>query len=450
MSRSPEVPSEALTIRTYAQLDAETAAFFGDHYKLFILIGRPGLGKTEAMLKYLALNPAKSHLITGKTTPLGAYKECYDYRHRLLIFNDAEVLWASDNGKTLMRALTEHHAEKMLQWLSSSKNLDHYPPSFKTTSKSVFVMNRFVSSNDPFYAAILDRGHLVYFDPPPAEIHQYCAKWFHDQEVFDFIAQHLHRVVGLTARAYNLTAEKKAAGLDWQQFFTTRFCDPGSKLWLVQKLVDDPKYPTVEDKIQEFIALEGGCKKTYYNYKAELEKNGQLRVAPPPQVECEGTAPPEVDRMALIADLEAAKAQPAPADSPKDDSTEKKSDGKKAAQSRRKKPAEPPATKTPLKVVAPEDDDLPEEPLDMPVKPPTKATKKSAKKKPAAKQKAGKKADVKRPKVQKPVRRKTTDRRPTGDKTKRRRPPQSDACTAADAIRIPHLLTHYTPAKCKV
>ena len=377
MSRSPEVPSEALTIRTYAQLDAETAAFFGDYYKLFILIGRPGLGKTESMLKYLALKPGIGHLITGKTTPLGAYKECYDYRHRLLIFNDAEVLWGSDNGKTLMRALTEHQAEKTLQWLSRSKNLDHYPPSFKTTSKSAFVMNRFVSSTDPFYAAILDRGHLVYFDPPPAEIHQYCAAWFHDQEVFDFIARHLHRVVGLTARAYNLTAEKKAAGLDWKAFFTTRFCDPGSKLWLVQKLVDDPKYPTVEDKIQEFIAQGGGCKKTYYNYKAELENNGQLRIAPPPQIKCEGTPPAKVDRMALIADLEAAKAAPsggddgddesnAPTDSPKGDSKEKKSDGGKAATSRRKKPVTPPATKTPLKVVAPEDDDLEEEPLDVP------------------------------------------------------------------------------------
>jgi len=445
MSRSPEVPSEATVIRTYEELDAEAAAFFSDHYDLMILIGRPGLGKTEAMNKYLALKPGIGHLITGKTTPLGAYKECYDYRDHLLIFNDAEVLWSSDNGKTLMRALTEQRREKTLQWLSSTKQLGDYPTSFTTTSRSAFVMNRFVSSGDPFYAAILDRGHLLYFDPTPLEIHTYVAEWFHDQEVFDFIAQHLHHVIGLSARAYNLTAQKKAAGRDWKRFFKGRYCDDSSKLWLVQKLVNDPKYTTVDDRIQAFIALEGGCKKTYYNYKAELEKNGQLRLGAVPVIQCQGKPPEKFDRMELIKQHEAGNAPDATGKDDQDGTadTAKNNRGK----SKRKKPDKPASRKKLVKTVI-SNDDLGEEPLDVPeTKPVTK--KKASGKNPVGKKKSAKKTSGTRPKVKKAARKKPTDRRPPADRRRKRGDDTyRSACAAADDT--PHLITLYTPAKCKV
>lgn len=416
MSRSPEVPQEATVIHTYADLDAEAAAFFSDHYDLMIVIGRPGLGKTEAMKKYLALTPGIGHLITGKATPLGAYKECYDYRHRLLIFDDAEILWASDNGKTLMRALTQQQREKKLQWLTSSKQLDNYPTSFKTTSRSAFVMNRFVSSEDPFYAAILDRGQLLYFDPTPFDIHTYVAEWFHDQEVFDFIAQHLHRVIGLSARAYNLTAQRKAAGRDWKRFFKGRYCDESSRLWLVQKLVNDPTFKTVDDRIQAFIAQEGGCKKTYYNYKAELEKNGQLRLGSVPVNQCKGQPPEKFNRMELIAQVEAGNATPATGDDDEQDATAAAAKGNRG-KSKRKKPDKPAAPKKLVKHVI-SDDDLGEEPLDVPE---TKASHtKTVAKNPVAKKKAAKKTKGTRPKAKKPVRRKASDGRQPADKRRNR------------------------------
>jgi hypothetical protein len=438
MSRSPEVPSEATIIRTYTDLDAEVAAFFHEHYELLILIGKPGLGKTQAMLKYLAETPGIGHLITGKATPLACYKECYDFIHRLLIFNDVEVLWNSDNGKTLMRALTEHQHEKTLQWLSSSKQLDHYPTSFKTTSRAAFVMNRFVSSGDPFYAAIMDRGQLLYFDPTPAEIHRYVAEWFHDQEVFDFIAQHLHHVVGLSARAYNLTAQKKAARRDWKRFFKDRYLNTTSKLWLVQKLVNDPKFKTTEDRVNEFIALEGGCKKTYYNYKAELEKSGQLRLGPVPVIDCKGTAPPKLDRKSLIAEVELAKSGTSSGDDDDDqDSTprtvKKKPEEKKATKSARKVSAKSPVAKTPKQLAKPAmpDDDLEQEPIDI---------EKNVIKKAVGNAKA---------KAKKPFRKKATNKQPPAtNRKKRRNDSRPDAENAA--ANVSHLLTLYTPAKCKV
>jgi hypothetical protein len=299
-----------------------------------------------------------------------------------------------------MRALTEHQTEKVVMWLSTSRQLGNYPTSFKTTSKSAFVMNRFVSSKDPFYAAILDRGHLLYFDPPPVEIHTYVATWFHDQEVFDFIGSHLHHVVGLTARAYNLTAEKKAAGLDWKAFFISRYCDDSLKLWLVQKLVNDPSFATMEDRIKEFIAQDGGCRRTFFNYRDELERNGQLTIVPPARIKCKGKAPIKVDRMALIAQVQAA-----------------------ASTTTATPPAATGTNPPPLKVVGLDDDDLPDEPL-----PPKKDKAKSKGKKPAKKT----------PESKKPVR----------GKAQRRRTPRPDACTASDNAR--HLIALCTTAECKV
>ncbi len=442
-----KVPSEASIIRTYADLDAEVAAFFKGHYKLLLLIGRPGLGKTEAMKKYLAQKPGLGHLISGKAAPLACYKDCYDFIHRLLIFNDSEVLWKSDNGKTLMRSLTEHQQEKTLQWLSTTKQLGHCPTSFTSHSNAAFVMNRFVGSGDPFYAAILDRGQVLYFDPPPHDIHGYVAAWFHDQEVFDYIGQHLHHVLNLSARAYNLTAEKKEAQRDWKRFFKDRYCSPGSKLWLVQKLENEPKYKEVEDRVNEFIRQGGKCRKTYFNYKKKLNQNGQLRIAPPPHIGCKGKKPAQLDRMALIAQAEAAKALPATcddgdkADKPKalpknnrSTSEEKKPARKKDAQATKNKSATPlPAKspKKPLKPVVPNDDDLEEEPLDV------EAT--------VIKKAVGKK----KPKAKKAVRGKAVNKRPpAANRRKRRDDSHQDAETVA--ADIPYLLTLYTPAKCKV
>ena len=60
-------------------------------------------------------------------------------------------------------------------------------------------------------AALEDRGHMIVFDPPPIEIHRQAALWFHDQEVFDFISEHLHLITNHSFRTYLLALELKKA-----------------------------------------------------------------------------------------------------------------------------------------------------------------------------------------------------------------------------------------------
>jgi hypothetical protein len=64
----------------------------------------------------------------------------------------------------------------------------------------------------------LGKGLMIYFDPTPAEVHRNAAVWFWDQEIFDYIRQHLHLVDRdkLSARTYVKAYERRQKG-DWNR-----------------------------------------------------------------------------------------------------------------------------------------------------------------------------------------------------------------------------------------
>jgi hypothetical protein len=302
MSGSPQIPPDAVILRSYAELTAEADAFFADYYDELLVVGLPGIGKSEIFKAGMHKHPERSHYLEGNTKPLATYIEAWRHRHKLFILDDAEGLYASENGKHLIRQLTQHSVYKYIQWLSTAKELEQndVPSHFTTTSKCAFLMNRFLtSSTDRFYDAILDRGHVFYFDPPLLERHRYAASWFHDQEIHDYVGAHLHLVNNLTARTYNLLDQKKRAGHDWHRYFLDRFCH-NSVLQVVQQLENDGSYETVEAKANEFVRWGFGCRRTYFNYKEELTASGQLRIEPVRPIAVQGTPPETFDREELL------------------------------------------------------------------------------------------------------------------------------------------------------
>ena len=86
------------------------------------------------------------------------------------------------------------------------------------------ICNKLTPSQLEKFAAIIDRGHLVYFDPPPIEIHNETAKWFWDQEIYDYIGDRLDLVKDLSARTYTKAYERKEAGSDWKKWIDTVCC----------------------------------------------------------------------------------------------------------------------------------------------------------------------------------------------------------------------------------
>ena len=239
-----------------------------------MVLGRPGIGKS---FEFESQVGPRSHLIKGWVAPLQAYIDVYRHRNELLIFDDAEVLWKRHGGRVLLRSLCEHRAQKTIQWTSTAKDLAkaRVPQKFVTRSKVAIIANRFTFGNEEEQAAVLDRGHLVYFDPTPLEVHKRVGDWFWDQQIYDHIGARLHLFSEITARVYIKAWERRQAQGDWAKMIEESYCHGKAKL-LVQELEVDRQQETVERRVAEFIARTSLSRATYFNLKRELKKDDQL------------------------------------------------------------------------------------------------------------------------------------------------------------------------------
>jgi hypothetical protein len=167
------------------------------------------------------------------------------------------------------------------------------PLSFYTASKCAFVCNKFVFGEAEEYEAILDRSHLVYVDFLPSEIHTNVGQWFWCQDIYDWIGSRLDLVKALSARTYLRAWERLCAGGDWKKLIDTVYCHDAT-LRLVKEL--EGKNCPKMDKVKQFTRDTGMSAATYYIYRAQLDKDDQLKAPPErPKIRLTGKAPEEVD-----------------------------------------------------------------------------------------------------------------------------------------------------------
>ncbi len=304
--RSKNIPADAEIIHTYDALGEFRDAFFAAAMYFLLIIGRQGLSKShmfeERCRPYRDRDGNEidvAHYVKGNVTPVEAYRLAYWNRNKLLVFDDAERLWAESNGRFLLRDLTENKPIKTVSWRTDNKSLGA-PKQFDTTSRVCMIMNRFAFGDAAEYDAIVDRAHMVYFDPTPAEVHANAAVWYWDQEIFDFIGQHLNLFDRdkLSARTYVKAYERRQKG-DWREFLEHRYFSKAAEQWVVA-LENDPCFRAVADKVAEFERRTSLCRATYYNTKQELKENGQLSVAPVPQCTLNARPPEAVDLEAEV------------------------------------------------------------------------------------------------------------------------------------------------------
>ena len=79
-----------------------------------------------------------------------------------------------------------------------------------------------------------------------------AAVWFWDQEIFDYIGQHLNLIDRdkLSARTYVKAYERRQKG-DWREFLERRYFSQAAEQWVVA-LENDPRFRTVAEKVAEF------------------------------------------------------------------------------------------------------------------------------------------------------------------------------------------------------
>jgi len=288
--RGDEIPREAIrnTLRTYAELHKKFDLFLtGQMESSLLIIARSGIGKSFYVKEHA--NHDITHIMEGNLRPLKTYMELYEHRHKLLVIDDGETLWAEKPGRHIMRQLTETRFPKTMSWTSTVKPLEEngIPITFETNSRACIICNTFRFGRTDETAAILDRCQCYYFDPTNEEVARYVAEWFWDQTVFDCAVANLHAIDRLTARMYVKASERRLnSDPNWKNEFPLLH---GPEL-IVQQVCTSDKFPSAEARIAEFGRLtallperEGKAmsRATFMRYQADLKARHQLTTRPP-------------------------------------------------------------------------------------------------------------------------------------------------------------------------
>src|SRR5437773_1558678 len=282
MARSKSLPHYALQVPTYAELEQYIGAFAQGHLHLLMIVGPPGVGKSRCVRQ--AMTGAVAW-IGGQASPFGIYMQAYEHRHEPIVLDDVDCLYADRLGIRLLKALGQTESTKTVSWQTAAPALKKcgIPRQFTTASRVALVGNDWKTLNADV-AALEDRGHLLLFEPAPLEVHRQAAYWFWDQEIFDFIAGHLHLMAQHSLRTYFHAWELKQAGLNWRQGVLGR-CLTGAAL-KVAKLKADPTFASENERVRAFVQAGAGCRASYRHAK-KLHP-----VASPPKIVLNQTAPP--------------------------------------------------------------------------------------------------------------------------------------------------------------
>jgi hypothetical protein len=286
MTKSKSLPDYVVRLRTYGQLEEYAQAFADGFLNLLVTLGEPGLGKSRCLRKVVG---ERACWIDGTASPFGIYMEAYIHRDESIVLDDVDGLYGNKNGVRLLKSMCQTELLKTICWHTDAATLDRrgIPRQFTTASRVAIIANQWKTLNADV-AALEDRGHVISFEPSAVEVHRQAATWFWDQEVFDFVAAHLHLMDRPSLRSYVLAYELKTAKLDWKQSVLSR-CLKGTAL-KVATLKADPCYHTEEERAQAFVTAGDGCRATYFNHAAKLRPTEDVpsillvNTSPPPQV----------------------------------------------------------------------------------------------------------------------------------------------------------------------
>jgi hypothetical protein len=274
-------PKNAAIITMYEHLAQVAKAFSSGNLNLLILLGSPGLAKSRTVRDMVG----DCCWIEGNATAFGIYCQLYKNKNKLIVVDDPDDLHADNRGIRLFKCLCQTEPRKRLRWTSdTTRRNGSVPEAFWTRSRVAIVANDW-RTLDANVRALEDRGHVFVFQPSTLEVHSQVAKWFWDQEIFDFIARYLHLLEQPSMRHYMLAWEAKQAGLDWRYMFLSR-CLLKAKSIIAAQIRSNPAFATQEARVKAFIAAGGGSRGTWFRIAKKLQP--MLEV---PALELLGNAP---------------------------------------------------------------------------------------------------------------------------------------------------------------
>jgi hypothetical protein len=276
-------------LRTYSEFESYLKDFAAGRYPFLWAVGRPGTGKSGS-IRAATQGQDVYYRQGGQLTPLQFYLDCYEYQGRPIILDDAEHILENRLGAKLISALGDTTPEKQLSYGTTSPALDDVPPVFKTTSPLCIIANKATAN-----PAIQSRAVTLDFDPTNVEIHRAVARWFWDQEIHDWMGQHISRLEPFDTRWYVIADHDKRAGRDWKSFILEGYeIDRASRI--VQDLERDNNYPAREAKAARFLELmegaSGASRASYFRLRRRLKEDGRLATTGVEPIPLTRTSPP--------------------------------------------------------------------------------------------------------------------------------------------------------------
>jgi hypothetical protein len=277
-----ELPSDAIVVTTYEDLERYLLKFADGELDLVLLLGRHGTGKTEGVKRALGIARAEddegdltedSHgalYVEGHAQPYGLYQKLWEYRNCPVVIDDLDRLYAKPDCVRLLKPLCNTTPVKRVTWFTNTTHQSSdVPACFTTTSNVMLIANEWHTLNANV-RALEDRAIIICFDPSNLEVHNKVAEWFDDQEVFDFVARYLSYVPVLSMRYYGKGHRLRRAGFtDWRKSLLQMLL-PDRDIAIVAGLQLDHELRTDRDRLERFIKETGHSRATYYRLKRQL------------------------------------------------------------------------------------------------------------------------------------------------------------------------------------
>tara|TARA_R110002111_G_scaffold55414_2_gene95287 strand:- start:1065 stop:1898 length:834 start_codon:yes stop_codon:yes gene_type:complete len=264
--------SNVLTVTTYDELQEHALAFASGRYSLLVLLGPPGLGKSQTLKACLG---NRDHVcLDNHASAFGLYQLLHQHRNEMVVIDDLDAIYADRGMVRLIKALCNTDPVKTLRWQSRHADIgwgpSKIPPEFETKSAVCLIANEWKTLNANIQA-IEDRGIMVNFCPPVGEVHVRVREWFDDQVVYEFMERHLGLITRPSMRYYiHGHTFREAHPHRWQSILL-ELMGVNEKVRTIVSLLNDDQYQTEEKRAEVFVSKGLGDRSTYYRWKQKLQ-----------------------------------------------------------------------------------------------------------------------------------------------------------------------------------
>jgi hypothetical protein len=284
MGRYPNKPEHCTELTTYSGLQWFAEGWTRRSLGNLILVGSPGIGKTETIRKVAGKTPL---LIEGMGSGVHVYQQVHEWvivqqNDGAIILDDADPIFCTLAGQTFMKELMLDKANRPVSWGTDYRKLsqNNIPTQFRMSNPVCIILNRWKTFNEHL-TAVENRGSLLYANFSPEEVHNYVGTWFLTTRpsglVYDFVARFLPLIRQPNIREFyeeplkNLLTEYNLGRANpegnWQRMIMKKLVKP-KELESALLFCDD--YPSNAARAKAFEQMGLGCKRTFYRHVKKL------------------------------------------------------------------------------------------------------------------------------------------------------------------------------------